>query len=113
TYALSLNYFVPVRLQRSCARLFPYTPLFRSVERAAELVPLIRGQVESPLMGEFENLSMWIAAIVMMLSFARVLRENDGGSKDLRSEEHTSELQSRVDLVCRLLLEQKKANKTR
>jgi hypothetical protein len=53
------------------------------VERAAELVPLIRDQVESPLMGEFENLSMWIAAIVMMLSFARVLRENDGGSKDL------------------------------
>jgi hypothetical protein len=53
------------------------------VERAAELVPLIRDQVESPLMSEFENLSMWIAAIVMMLSFARVLRENDGGSKDL------------------------------
>lgn len=53
------------------------------VERAAELVPLIRDQVESPLMGEFENLSMWIAAIVMMLSFARVLRENDGGSKEL------------------------------
>ena len=53
------------------------------VERAAELVPLIRDQVESPLMGDFENLSMWIAAIVMMLSFARVLRENDGGSKDL------------------------------
>jgi hypothetical protein len=55
----------------------------RLVERAAELVPLIRDQVESPLMAEFENLSMWIAAIVMMLSFARVLRENDGGSKDL------------------------------
>ena len=35
----------------------------RLVERAAELVPLIRDQVESPLMGEFENLSMWIAAI--------------------------------------------------
>src|SRR5438105_6764042 len=30
-----------------------------------------------------------------------------------RSEEHTSELQSRVDLVCRLLLEKKKKNKTR
>ena len=55
----------------------------RLVERAAELVPLIRDQVESPLIGEFENLSMWIAAIVMMLSFARVLRENDGGSKEL------------------------------
>src|SRR5207247_8699377 len=30
----------------------------------------------------------------------------------LRSEEHTSELQSRVDLVCRLLLEKKKTKKT-
>ena len=30
----------------------------RLVEKAAELVPLIRDQVESPLMGEFENLSM-------------------------------------------------------
>src|SRR5438105_5369693 len=29
---------------------------------------------------------------------------------DLRSEEHTSELQSRVDLVCRLLLEKKNSN---
>ena len=55
----------------------------RLVEKAAELVPLIRDQVESPLMSEFENLSMLIAALVMMLSFARVLRENDGGSKDL------------------------------
>ncbi|MGH9827441.1 MAG: hypothetical protein ACREDR_29795, partial [Blastocatellia bacterium] len=53
------------------------------VQQAADLVPLIRDQVESPLIGEFETLSMWIAAIVMMLSFARVLRENDGGSKDL------------------------------
>src|SRR5438874_10271232 len=31
--------------------------------------------------------------------------------KDARSEEHTSELQSRRDLVCRLLLEKKKKNK--
>src|SRR5438105_9604290 len=31
-----------------------------------------------------------------------------GGRPDQRSEEHTSELQSRVDLVCRLLLEKKK-----
>jgi len=53
------------------------------VKKAAELVPLIRDQVESPLMAQFEELSMWLAAIVMMLSFARVLRENDGGSKDL------------------------------
>src|SRR5262249_29762910 len=53
------------------------------VQKAAQLVPLIRDQVEGPLMAQFEELSMWLAAIVMMLSFARVLRENDGGSKDL------------------------------
>src|SRR5438874_8737707 len=33
---------------------------------------------------------------------------NDNGPLSLRSEEHTSELQSRRDLVCRLLLEKKK-----
>src|SRR5699024_12407362 len=33
------------------------------------------------------------------------------GPRPLRSEEHTSELQSRFDLVCRLLLEKKKQNK--
>lgn len=43
----------------------------RLVEPAAELVPLFRDQVESPPIGQFETLSMWIAAIVMMLSFAR------------------------------------------
>src|SRR5207249_6053658 len=39
--------------------------------------------------------------------------EQDGGSENraLRSEEHTSELQSRFDLVCRLLLEKKKSNR--
>src|SRR2546429_5782058 len=39
---------------------------------------------------------------------------NEGGGKHLRtvrSEEHTSELQSRLHLVCRLLLEKKKKNK--
>src|SRR5690349_22525473 len=35
-------------------------------------------------------------------------RRDDGGADPARSEEHTSELQSRRDLVCRLLLEKKK-----
>src|SRR5438105_13907488 len=39
-------------------------------------------------------------------------RDSPGGeAEEARSEEHTSELQSRVDLVCRLLLEKKKRNK--
>src|SRR5207247_8127371 len=37
-------------------------------------------------------------------------RADNGESEVRRSEEHTSELQSRVDLVCRLLLEKKKKN---
>src|SRR5690349_24166621 len=36
---------------------------------------------------------------------------DQGGARDVRSEEHTSDLQSRRDLVCRLLLEKKKKKK--
>src|SRR2546422_2873620 len=39
--------------------------------------------------------------------------EANGAPETLRSEEHTSELQSRLHLVCRLLLEKKKKNKIR
>src|SRR5699024_12136728 len=38
----------------------------------------------------------------------RIIREVEADDLRLRSEEHTSELQSRFDLVCRLLLEKKK-----
>src|SRR5690348_17786902 len=63
--------------------LFPYTTLFRSPEHGA-LPPLPR---RAPLRDV-----------------------DDGGRADeRRSEEHTSELQSPVHLVCRLLLEKKKA----
>src|SRR5437868_12725985 len=44
---------------------------------------------------------------------ARCARGHDGGGEGRRSEEHTSELQSRFDLVCRLLLEKKKKKKNR
>src|SRR5699024_11438089 len=40
--------------------------------------------------------------------FLRLFRPPNGGRRCGRSEEHTSELQSRFDLVCRLLLEKKK-----
>src|SRR5690348_17733985 len=48
------------------------------------------------------------------LVIAAVREQDRGGSRAvlLRSEEHTSELQSPVHLVCRLLLEKKKKNKT-
>src|SRR2546421_6899161 len=64
--------------------LFPYTTLFRSprAPRRPAPVRLRRGR--------------------------RALGRGPGGARDPRSEEHTSELQSRSDIVCRLLLEKKK-----
>src|SRR5699024_11634920 len=65
--------------------LFPYTTLFRSCpSRLRSTPPALPVCVRMPL---------------------RIV----GGS---RSEEHTSELQSRFDLVCRLLIEKKKKSKT-
>src|SRR5437016_10022884 len=67
--------------------LFPYTTLFRSPIRLQELSP--RRQIVK-----------------------NVVHLDDGalGGADFRSEEHTSELQSLTNLVCRLLLEKKKKN---
>src|SRR2546428_917442 len=70
--------------------LFPYTPLSRSPCRAASPATARA----TPACGR------WRTAPGTCPSAAR-----RGGS---RSEEHTSELQSRSDLVCRLLLEKKK-----
>src|SRR2546429_1278558 len=63
--------------------LFPYTTLFRSQRTA------------------------WISRLFLMLSGISA-RSFTFSSGIIRSEEHTSELQSRLHLVCRLLLEKKK-----
>src|SRR2546421_6044137 len=86
--------------------LFPYTTLFRSLLR--QLRPFkVAGiedsrvfQVLRPGRGDVS-----FARPVARLATHAVRRELRG-----RSEEHTSELQSRSDLVCRLLLEKKKKN---
>src|SRR3712207_7182347 len=79
--------------------LFPYTTLFRSERRvaAAPQPRLVLGPVPDPVAGRWDA----VAAGGMVLE--RHARERNG-----RSEEHTSELQSRQYLVCRLLLEKKK-----
>src|SRR2546429_1162946 len=76
--------------------LFPYTTLFRSL-RLRESAPQIVRQGRSAQ-------KSWPSA-PLPSKFDR-LRQH-GRRADPRSEEHTSELQSRLHLVCRLLLEKK------
>src|SRR5690349_22951747 len=85
--------------------LFPYTTLFRSYLANGSLDPDFgaggKTQVAAP--------EPQVFSIVFQNSGDIVL----AGSAASRSEEHTSELQSRRDLVCRLLLEKKKKKKPR
>src|SRR3712207_8553963 len=83
--------------------LFPYTTLFRSAQSSACLGPG-RGRDASALLREDRRnaTSAW-----MPPGHCAAWRRR-GGRTLHRSEEHTSELQSRQYLVCRLLLEKKK-----
>src|SRR2546422_5094659 len=80
--------------------LFPYTTLFRSVVVEVGLQP-VRGPelCDGPSAGAIAGCMREREA-----SNATAIADTD------RSEEHTSELQSRLHLVCRLLLEKKKNN---
>src|SRR5438874_10324458 len=84
--------------------LFPYTTLFRSEQR--QIVG--KAGERAALFAVFENLQDLLGA-------GGHRRRQTGELCDMdtvrRSEEHTSELQSRRDLVCRLLLEKKKKKK--
>src|SRR3712207_8413144 len=82
--------------------LFPYTTLFRSQEPGRRLhARLSRLAARAGVRDRYS---------------ARARRQGAGRGRapagEDRSEEHTSELQSRQYLVCRLLLEKKKKNKT-
>src|SRR3712207_7397840 len=88
--------------------LFPYTTLFRS--RCAALLPAL-ATIDGPL-----ALVEVGASAGLCLYPDRYGYEYDGhpvGPPGPRSEEHTSELQSRQYLVCRLLLEKKKTTTSR
>src|SRR5437773_5905842 len=76
--------------------LFPYTTLFRS-QAAGELARLLALRLQQRAQAEQD--------VGQRLSPRRALA---GHLVAPRSEEHTSELQSHHDLVCRLLLEKKK-----
>src|SRR5437588_8390875 len=81
--------------------LFPYTTLFRSPhrDRLAFAFRFGSGRRAVQRLGDVGEFLVGVAFLVERL-------------QETRSEEHTSELQSHSDLVCRLLLEKKK-NKTK
>src|SRR2546427_7079893 len=83
--------------------LFPYTTLFRSRLEISRFDP-----AQDPRKSILAGTSGAPKLISAMELKARVKREPTG---DVRSEEHTSELQSQSNLVCRLLLEKKKKEK--
>src|SRR2546422_8089601 len=82
--------------------LFPYTTLFRSVDRdLLERTSTFGKRTSGPAVISPEP-SQQTPQSCCERSHCRAIQ--------LRSEEHTSELQSRLHLVCRLLLEKKKKN---
>src|SRR5439155_20970769 len=95
-----------------CSPSFPYTTLFRSVrpdgrrhDERDEPVPAARAQADDlaqELLPSAEDVSRPLSARVLERP-----RKTITTAVVPRSEEHTSELQSRGHLVCRLLLEKK------
>src|SRR2546427_5584111 len=82
--------------------LFPYTTLFRSL-----LVP--QATTETPdLSSSFKLVGSAAVAAAPALSASLESAAPLSSAQRFRSEEHTSELQSQSNLVCRLLLEKKK-----
>src|SRR5690242_21526071 len=91
SFSYFLFFFLLIR-RPPRSTLFPYTTLFRSQPAVQQPVVALLDPVRLRCRGG--------GRIGVLLR---------GGSR-LRSEEHTSELQSHVNLVCRLLLEKKKTN---
>src|SRR5258707_7053801 len=85
--------------------LFPYTTLFRSLPAGAK-VTTTWSKASGPGTVTFANASSLTTTAAFGAAGTYCLRLTASDSK--RSEEHTSELQSRQYLVCRLLLEKKK-----
>src|SRR5207248_4916163 len=104
--SLLISFFLMLLLQPSSS-LFPYTTLFRSdFPEPHALQPLRPAEVQDAV--------FFIPCVEHgspIFSCCEVLRDSASRSRTpRRSEEHTSELQSPYDLVCRLLLEKKNNN---
>src|SRR5947207_12266258 len=93
------------------ATLFPYTTLFRSLTDQGTFL----GNNSQPLEAQQwttanESNALFDGYVCRRRTPVPTLLKKSLDDATLRSEEHTSELQSHSDLVCRLLLEKKKQN---
>src|SRR2546430_4386807 len=81
--------------------LFPYTTLFRSIvgKHLADPVP-VASDVNA-------KIPRWLSSVIVKCLAKKPEDRYRSADEVLRSEEHTSELQSQSNLVCRLLLEKK------
>src|SRR5262249_61665431 len=79
--------------------LFPYTTLFRSLSLHVPLTKTTRHLIDHRALGLMKP-----SAVLINVARGPIVEE----AATMRSEEHTSELQSLTNLVCRLLLEKKK-----
>src|SRR5690606_40238225 len=82
--------------------LFPYTTLFRSGPSVSDMVKEADPALDTELKGKLD------ATVAKMEAIKARAEGGEAYDQQIRSEEHTSELQSRENLVCRLLLEKKK-----
>src|SRR2546430_11750708 len=91
--------------------LFPYTTLFRSREHPAAVVRRQQERDLATVVPTMARLTERQSQLFFILHTV-ISRHRPEGFARLRSEEHTSELQSQSNLVCRLLLEKKKTHHT-
>src|SRR5690606_41902315 len=108
-YIVLVSCFVLCVPPPPCSTFFPYTTLFRSYAffPGDLLVPdFLCGIIGSPADAELDQRGIVVERVYLVVDTAVFGVATLGAFG--RSEEHTSELQSRENLVCRLLLEKKK-----
>src|ERR1051326_5778209 len=61
----------------------PSAQIQKLMDLVRELIPYVRRQIERPLLDKFSFIAMILASIILLFSFIRVIRENDGASTEL------------------------------